>query len=91
VGYDSRSRTLEIEFHHTGVYQHYDVPKTVLEEMLAQNSLGAYFNLKIRDFFACAGSMICLRPLRSSVELAKDVESVANGQISRLERHSGCE
>jgi len=53
VGYDSRSRTLEIEFHHTGVYQYYDVPKTVLEEMLAQNSLGAYFNLKIRDFYAC--------------------------------------
>jgi hypothetical protein len=49
VGYDSRSRTLEIEFH-----QYYDVPKTVLEEMLAQNSLGAYFNLKIRDFYACA-------------------------------------
>ena len=54
VGYDSRSRTLEIEFHHTGVYQYYDIPKTVLEEMLAQNSLGAYFNLKIRDFYACA-------------------------------------
>jgi hypothetical protein len=26
----------------------------VLEEMLAQNSLGPYFNLKIRDFYACA-------------------------------------
>lgn len=54
VGYDSRSRTLEIEFHHTGVYHYYDVPKTVLEEMLAQNSLGAYFNLRIRDFYASA-------------------------------------
>jgi hypothetical protein len=54
VGYDSRSRTLEIEFHHTGVYQYYDVPKTVLEEMLAQNSLGSYFNANIRDVYACA-------------------------------------
>jgi hypothetical protein len=54
VGYDSRSRTLEIEFHHTGVYQYYDVPKAVLEEMLAQNSLGAYFNTRIRDIYRCA-------------------------------------
>jgi hypothetical protein len=45
---------LEIEFHHTGIYQYYDVPKTVLEELLAQNSLGAYFNAKIRDIYPCA-------------------------------------
>ena len=54
VGYDARSQTLEIEFHHTGVYQYYDVPKAVLEEMLAQNSLGAYFNINIRDVYPCA-------------------------------------
>jgi hypothetical protein len=41
-----RSRTREIEFNNTGVYQYYDVPKTALEEMLAQNSLGSYFNTK---------------------------------------------
>jgi hypothetical protein len=54
LGYDSRSRTLEIEFRHTGVYQYHGVPKTVLEEMLKQDSLGAYFNTKIRDIYACA-------------------------------------
>jgi hypothetical protein len=54
VGYDARSRTLEIEFHHTGVYQYYDVPRTVLAEMLAQSSLGAYFNMNIRDIYPCA-------------------------------------
>jgi hypothetical protein len=53
LGYDSRSRTLEIEFHNTGVYQYYDVPKTALDEMLAQNSLGSYFNTKIRDIYPC--------------------------------------
>jgi hypothetical protein len=53
LGYDPRSRTLEIEFHHTGVYQYYDVPKSVLEEMLAQNSLGTYFNTEIRDVYRC--------------------------------------
>jgi KTSC domain len=53
IGYDSRSRTLEIEFHHTGIYQYYDVPKTVVEALLAQPSLGAYFNTNIRDKYAC--------------------------------------
>jgi KTSC domain len=45
---------LEIEFHQTGVYQYYDVPKAVLEEMLTQPSLGAYFNANIRDVYPCA-------------------------------------
>jgi hypothetical protein len=54
LGYDSRSRTLEIEFHSTGVYQYYGVPKTVLEEMFAQNSLGGFFNTKIRHVYPCA-------------------------------------
>jgi KTSC domain len=53
LGYDPRSRTLEIEFHRTGIYQYYDVPRAVLEEMLAQNSLGAYFNMEIRDIYRC--------------------------------------
>ena len=45
---------LEIEFHNTHVYQYFDVPKPVLEEMLAQNSLGSYFNTNIRDIYPCA-------------------------------------
>jgi hypothetical protein len=53
LGYDPRSRTLEVEFHNAAVYQYYDVPETVLEEMLAQNSLGAYFNTEIRDVYEC--------------------------------------
>jgi hypothetical protein len=54
VGYDPRSRTLEIEFHHTGVYQYYDVPGAVFEALLAQDSLGAYFNTNTRDVHPCA-------------------------------------
>ena len=53
LGYETRSRTLEIEFHNTGVYKYHDVPKAALEEMLAQNSLGAYFNTEIRDVYKC--------------------------------------
>lgn len=54
VGYDPRSRTLEIEFHSESVYQYLDVPQTVFEELLAQDSLGSYFNAEIRDSYACA-------------------------------------
>ena len=47
---------LEIEFHNTGVYQYYDVPEAVLKEMLAQASLGAYFNAEIREVYRVPGS-----------------------------------
>jgi len=53
VGYDSRSRTLEIEFHSGSLYQYFNVPEAVFEELLAQDSLGAYFNAEIRDAYAC--------------------------------------
>jgi hypothetical protein len=52
-GYDPRSRTLVVEFHNTAVYQYYDVPETVLKEMLAQDSLGSYFNTEIRNVYEC--------------------------------------
>jgi KTSC domain len=45
---------LEVEFHGGGVYQYFEVPQTVVEELLAQDSLGAYFNTKIRDSYTCA-------------------------------------
>jgi hypothetical protein len=51
VGYDPRSRMLEIEFHGGGVYQYFDVPQTVFEELFAQDSLGSYFNAEIRDAY----------------------------------------
>jgi hypothetical protein len=54
LGYDPRSQTLEIEFHSGSVYQYFGVPRTVLEEMLAQPSLGTYFNAEIRDVYQCA-------------------------------------
>jgi hypothetical protein len=53
LGYDPQTRTLEIAFHNAGVYQYYGVPETVLKEMLAQESLGAYFNTEIRDVYKC--------------------------------------
>ena len=49
IGYDVRSKVLEVEFQSGTVYQHFDVPEAVHEEFLAADSKGKYFNLEIRD------------------------------------------
>jgi S1-C subfamily serine protease/cytochrome c-type biogenesis protein CcmH/NrfG len=48
VGYDGTHRVLEIEFHNGSVYQYLDVPKSVYVELMQADSLGRYFNRKIK-------------------------------------------
>ena len=52
VGYQRRSRVLEIEFRSGAVYQYVDVPATVYEEFWKAESKGKYFNGEIRDEYA---------------------------------------
>jgi KTSC domain len=52
VGYQRRSRVLEIEFQSGAVYQYIDVPATVYEEFCKAESKGKYFNDEIRDAYA---------------------------------------
>jgi len=49
VGYDEHEEILEIEFQHGGVYQYFDVPKKVYEELMNADSHGIYFNVNIRN------------------------------------------
>ncbi|MCK9399180.1 MAG: KTSC domain-containing protein [Bacteroidales bacterium] len=49
VGYDADKKILEIEFNHGGVYQYFDVPKEVYDELMNADSLGSYFYHNIRD------------------------------------------
>lgn len=49
VGYQRRSRILEIEFQSGVVYQYVDVPARVYEEFWKAESKGKYFNSEIRD------------------------------------------
>ncbi|HDC4550117.1 KTSC domain-containing protein [Enterobacter kobei] len=49
IGYDEPSQTLEIEFHHGGVYQYYDVPGHVYMELISAGSIGSYFSHNIRN------------------------------------------
>ncbi len=48
VGYDSSEQTLEIEFHHGGVYQYYGVPEDRHIGLMSADSHGKYFDQYIK-------------------------------------------
>lgn len=50
IGYDENSGILEIEFR-SGVYQYFDVPSFVYEELVSSDSKGLYFNNNIRGVY----------------------------------------
>jgi hypothetical protein len=52
VGYDEPSGTLEIEFHATGVYRYFSVPKTIHDGLLSTPSPGKFFLQHIKGKFA---------------------------------------
>jgi hypothetical protein len=54
VGYDDNRRLLQIEFHDRSIYQYFEVPATVYEELMEAPSKGVYFNSSIRPRFDCA-------------------------------------
>lgn len=51
VGYDAQNEILEIEFQSGGVYQYFDVPALVHEELMNAGSKGHYFLDEIRDLY----------------------------------------
>lgn len=48
IGYDSENEILEVEFKHGGVYQYFDVPENVYEELIDASSHGQYFDRNIK-------------------------------------------
>ena len=48
IGAVGHSRVLEIQFESGKVYQYFDVPEDVYEDMLNAESKGKYFNSHIR-------------------------------------------
>lgn len=52
VGYDSDTRTLEIEFKGGGIYQYYGVPQNVYSSFLNAPSLGKYFHDFIKEVYS---------------------------------------
>lgn len=51
VGYDQSSSTLEIEFNSGGVYQYYEVPSHIYDELMNASSLGSYFHHNIKSIY----------------------------------------
>jgi hypothetical protein len=49
VGYDADNQILEIEFNHGGVYQYFDVPEDVYDDLMNADSHGKYFVANIKD------------------------------------------
>jgi hypothetical protein len=51
IGYDADTRTLEVLFRRGTLYQYFDVPDFVYEELMKAPSLGRYFNANIKGRF----------------------------------------
>ena len=51
VSYDAERQLLRIEFQNRSVYQYFEVPAAVYQELMQAPSKGAYFNRSIRPRF----------------------------------------
>lgn len=54
VGYDAKTRTLEVVFNSGKTYQYYDVPQEGYDGLLAASSKGSYMRACIIDVYECA-------------------------------------
>ena len=54
VGYDQRSRTLEVEFQSGAVYHYSGVPYAVAKGLMQADSIGGYFMRRVRNAFPYA-------------------------------------
>ena len=54
AGYHDPSRTLEIEFNKGGIYQYFDVPPPVYEQLTQADSSDLFFLEEIRGVFRYA-------------------------------------
>jgi hypothetical protein len=52
IGYDAASEQLDIEFHCTGVYRYYSVPKQIHTDLIATDCPGKYFLQNIKCKYA---------------------------------------
>jgi len=54
IGYETNSETLEVEFKTTGVYQNYNVPQFMHEQLMVADSVGKFFNAEIKNAYPWA-------------------------------------
>lgn len=51
IGYDEASETLEVEFHRGGIYQYYNVPRVIFDEMMAAPSIGQFVHSRLKNVY----------------------------------------
>lgn len=51
VGYDLKSETLEVEFLNGSVYQYFNVPPDLYEQLMKERSKGKFLSTKIKNFY----------------------------------------
>ncbi|CCH49338.1 KTSC domain-containing protein [Pseudodesulfovibrio piezophilus] len=51
VGYDEDSSTMQVEFNNGSIYQYFDVPEHVFEELRDADSVGRYFNANVKGVY----------------------------------------
>jgi len=48
------TQTLEVEFRNGGVYQYFDVPQPLYEQLIAAESVGTFLNTQIKGAYRYA-------------------------------------
>jgi hypothetical protein len=51
LGYDDALSTLEVHFTSGAVYQYFDVPRQVYDDLVNSPSKGQYLNVNIKNFY----------------------------------------
>ncbi len=51
VGYDATTETLEVEFLNGSIYQYYNVPPQMYEQLMQEGSKGRFLNTYIKNAY----------------------------------------
>lgn len=51
IGYDENTLTLEVMFLNNSIYQYFDVPKHIYDELIQAESYGKYLAQNIKGFY----------------------------------------
>lgn len=54
IGFDKNSLTLEVLFVNGRLYQYFDVPENVHQDLVSAGSVGQYFNAHVRGVYRYA-------------------------------------
>jgi len=54
IGYEPTSSTLEVEFKNGGVYQYYNVPEMIYQQLMASDSKGKFLHAYIKPAYPCS-------------------------------------